>query len=111
MKRTKIVCTIGPSSDDEKSIKNLIKAGMDVARLNFSHGDHKYHEEVFNRIRSIDDDVAIGIDISGPKIRLGEVNGKIKLEKDKTITLTTNNIIGDAETLPVNYKLLPKSAD
>ena len=77
MRLTKIVSTIGPASDSPEILKKMIKSGFDVARLNFSHGDHKSHELIFETIRNLSDDIAIGIDISGPKIRLGELEKKL----------------------------------
>ena len=73
MKQTKIVCTIGPSSSDEATLKRLVEAGMNVARLNFSHGTHESHKKTFNLIREVAPNVAILIDLCGPKIRTGEL--------------------------------------
>ena len=108
MKLSKIVCTIGPSSSDESTLKRMINAGMDVARLNFSHGTHRSHEEVFRRIRSIDSRIAIAIDISGPKIRLGKLEQSYVLERDQQVILTTDNVVGTKDLLPVNYPSLIK---
>ncbi|MCK4973605.1 MAG: hypothetical protein KAS52_09805, partial [Candidatus Heimdallarchaeota archaeon] len=106
MKLSKIVCTIGPSSSDESTLKRMINAGMDVARLNFSHGTHRSHEEVFRRIRSIDSRIAIAIDISGPKIRLGKLEQSYVLKRDQQVILTTDNVVGTKDLLPVNYPFL-----
>ena len=80
MRRTKIVCTIGPASDSPGMIERLIDAGMNVARLNFAHGTHEYHGDTIRRIRSVSEKkgipVAILQDLAGPKIRVG------KFEKD-----------------------------
>ncbi|MHA1202846.1 MAG: pyruvate kinase [Candidatus Heimdallarchaeaceae archaeon] len=108
MKYSKIVCTIGPSSSDESTLKKMIKAGMDVARLNFSHGTHQSHEEVFKRIRNIDSRIAIAIDISGPKIRLGKLEQSYILERDQQVILTTDDVVGTKDLLPVNYSSLIK---
>ena len=93
MARTKIVCTIGPASDSPEIIKKLITAGMNVARLNFSHGSHKEHLERIRTIRRISKELKrpVGIlqDLSGPKIRVGEVpDPGITLEAGKTFVLT-----------------------
>lgn len=97
-KRTKIVATIGPSSWDADTIRQLIRAGMDVARINFSHGDHKRHSETIDLVRQIAVEekrvVAIMSDIQGPKIRIGIVKEPISLERDDIITLTLNDADG-----------------
>jgi pyruvate kinase len=102
-KRTKIVATIGPSSWDEESIRQIIRAGMDVARINFSHGEHERHSETIRLIRKVALEekrvVAVMSDIQGPKIRIGKLAEPIPLERDDIITLTldeadgTNNVV------------------
>jgi pyruvate kinase len=103
-KRTKVVATIGPASHTDDKIRALIRAGMDVARVNFSHGDHKFHAETFEMVRRIAKEenavVAILSDIQGPKIRLGDLAAPIELKKGDRITLTldesangTNNVV------------------
>jgi len=93
MKKAKIVATIGPSSSDK--IENLIKAGVDVFRLNFSHSEHKTHRQVIKNIREIakklDSKTAILQDISGPKIRIGEINGILELKRGDKIRLVKKN--------------------
>lgn len=111
MTRTKIVCTIGPACWDEETLRQLIEKGMDVARLNFSHGTHQSHKEVFDRIRMLSDEVghpvAILQDLCGPKIRLGEIpQGPIKLEQGGTVALTGEEIPGTPERLHVSYPQL-----
>lgn len=108
LRLTKIVCTIGPSSNSENVLKNMIDSGMDLARLNFSHGDHQSHEQTFNNLRNLCDELAIGIDISGPKIRLGKLEEKITLQRDETVILTTRDVVGKGNLLPINYANLPK---
>ncbi|MHA1482711.1 MAG: pyruvate kinase [Candidatus Heimdallarchaeaceae archaeon] len=108
MKLSKIVCTIGPSSSDDSTLKKMINAGMDVARLNFSHGTHQTHEAVFKKIRNIDSRIAIAIDISGPKIRLGKLEQSYVLKRDQQVILTTDNVVGTKDLLPVNYPFLIK---
>ncbi len=100
---TKIVSTIGPASNSEDILRKMIDSGMDVARLNFSHGDHQSHEKIFTSIRNISDDIAIGIDISGPKIRLGNFKKKIILQNNEKVTMTSRDVEGSKILLPVNY--------
>ena len=80
MRRTKIVCTIGPASSSDKVLEGLIRAGMNVARLNFSHGDHAFHRRMIRKIRrferKLDRQIAILQDLPGPKIRIGAVAGE-----------------------------------
>lgn len=111
--RTKIVCTIGPTCWDEEILRKLIKNGMDVARLNFSHGTHDSHKEVFYRIRKLAKEegipVAIMQDLCGPKIRLGVIpNGPIKLEDGQEVALTSEEVEGTGDRLHVSYPHLVK---
>ncbi|TMV48274.1 pyruvate kinase [Paenibacillus mesophilus] len=113
MRKTKIVCTIGPSSESLPALKQLISAGMNVARLNFSHGDFEEHG---NRIRNIrqacqelDKTVAILLDTKGPEIRTGKLKeDSYELVQDETIVLTTEELIGDNKRVSVTYKDLPR---
>jgi len=107
--KTKIICTIGPSSDNKETLEKMIQAGLDVARLNFSHGSHDWHKEIFNQIRSISDETTILFDLQGPKIRLGEVQGKQTLIQGHDITLTTDEIIGDKDRVNVSLDTITKS--
>jgi len=112
--KTKIVGTIGPASRAESVIKDLIKSGMNVARLNFSHGNPEEHREDIRRIRSIaaqlDRVVTILIDLPGLKIRIGELqNEPLTLKKGDNVTLATQDILGTASRIPVNYKRLPET--
>jgi len=86
----------------------MIDNGMDLARLNFSHGNHQSHEKTFNNLRNLCNDLAIGIDISGPKIRLGELEEKKILNRDEIVKLTTRDIIGKNDLIPINYPRLTK---
>ena len=106
LRLTKIVCTIGPSSDSEDMLKQLILEGMDIARLNFSHGDHKTHETVFTKLRELSDSLAIAVDISGPKIRLGKLKEGYVLKENDKVQLTAEKIEGTKDLLPVNYSSL-----
>jgi len=116
-KNTKIVCTLGPQSKTVETISKMIEAGMNVARLNFSHGTHKKHLELIKNIQKAEKKTSktIGImqDLQGQKIRLGEIEkSKLKLEKNDKITITTKKIIGKKEKdrfiIPINYKDLTK---
>ena len=112
MRKTKIVCTIGPSSESLENTKKLIEAGMNVARLNFSHGDFEEHGRRIRTIRQacqeLNKTVAILLDTKGPEIRLGKLKEEpIELEQGEFITLTTEEILGDKERIPVTYANLP----
>lgn len=112
MRKTKIVCTLGPASKDEKTISKMLKAGMDVARINLSHGTHEYHQatiESFRRVRdSLDMPAAVMLDTKGPEIRIGKFkNSNEHLVNGDTFTLTTNDIEGTKEIVSVSYKKLP----
>jgi pyruvate kinase len=109
---TKIVCTIGPASESEKALRGLIRAGMNVARLNFSHGTHADHKKVIDRIRNISEEMGVPVavlqDLAGPKIRIGDIkNGVISLEYGQEFTLTTQKVPGDENRASVNYPGLP----
>jgi pyruvate kinase len=113
MRKTKIVCTIGPASRDPQILEQLIHAGMNVARLNFSHGSHEEHGEHIANIRQISEKlnkpVAILQDIAGPKIRIGEFrDGAVTLESGQSFTLTDHAVPGDAQRVSVNYQGLPR---
>ncbi|UJG43237.1 MAG: pyruvate kinase [Candidatus Heimdallarchaeum endolithica] len=106
---TKIVCTIGPSSDSVEMLKKMEKTGMNIARLNFSHGTHQEHETVFNRIRENCPNIAIAIDIAGPKIRIGKFKESVSLEIGEKVTITNDeSIISTKNYFSVNYKDLYK---
>lgn len=108
MRRTKIVCTIGPASSSPKSLQELIRAGMDVARLNFSHGSQAGHLEVIKALRKLaplsGKSVAIIQDLAGPKIRIGRFkSGKIILHSGDNFILTDKPIVGDNQAVSVSY--------
>src|SRR5713226_7031553 len=93
MRRTKIVCTLGPASEGREQIEALVSAGMDVARLNFSHGNDDWHAERLRMIRSLaqdrDQPLAVLQDLAGPKIRIGEIpGGGVELKEGETILFT-----------------------
>lgn len=113
MKRTKIVCTIGPASERKTVLEKMIKAGMDVARLNFSHGTYKNHALLIRNVRAIakkiDRPVAILADLQGPRVRVGELPEKgIKLKEKKEIVLTTQTERMVDDRIPVTYRNLHK---
>ena len=112
MRKTKIICTIGPASESEMMLRKLIAAGMNVARFNFSHGTHEEHEAKFRRVvrirRELGLPIATLLDTKGPEIRLRDFEGgKVVLEKGQTFTLTTDEVLGDATRAAVTYKDLP----
>jgi len=113
IRKTKIIATLGPSSDNEKTLTKLVKAGVNVVRLNFSHGDHDYHEKVLKMVRLVSKKTGIPVvviqDLAGPKIRTGELyKDSIFLKKGKPLILTTKKYIGDENKQFINYKNLPK---
>ena len=112
MRRAKIVCTLGPAVSTPEGIRALVDAGMDVARLNMSHGAYADHEAVYRMVRQASDDTghAIGIfaDLQGPKIRLETFgDGPVKLKKGATFTITTRDVVGDVNQCGTTYKGLP----
>jgi len=108
-KFTKIVATLGPTSDDIETIKNLYKEGMNVARLNFSHGSYEYFSKLIKNIRNVSEDIAILLDTKGPEIRTGEIKGDIvELKDNQKLILTKKEIIGDDKKVHLNYKHLDK---
>ena len=113
MRKTKIVCTLGPASTDEDIIKKMLQAGMNVARLNFSHGSHEGHKQTIEKFRRVRDELgipaAVLLDTKGPEIRTGNfVNGEEMLVDGQKFTLTTEAFEGTKEKVSVTYKNLPK---
>ncbi|HEX6982926.1 MAG TPA: pyruvate kinase [Balneolaceae bacterium] len=114
-RRTKIVCTLGPSSNSEDKIDELIRTGMNVARINFSHGTHDQHEEVIKSIRKVADRYGVSVpvlaDLQGPKIRVGKMkNGGQEVEAGEYLTITPDDVEGTPEVIPVDYKHLVQDA-
>jgi pyruvate kinase len=112
MRRAKIVATFGPALADYEKTKAVIEAGVDVARMNLSHGSHEVHEGVYATIRRASEEtgkaVGILVDLQGPKIRLGKFKeDKIELVKGQTFTITTEDILGDKDICSTTYKGLP----
>lgn len=113
LRKTKIVCTIGPASEDISMLKILMQNGMDVARLNFSHGSHEEHEERIVRIRKaaaeLGKNIAILLDTKGPEIRTGDLKvNELALVTGEKFTLTTEPILGDDKRISVSYEGLPQ---
>ncbi|MDH3353556.1 MAG: pyruvate kinase [Nanoarchaeota archaeon] len=108
-KFTKLICTIGPTCDSQKILQKLYDSGMNVARLNFSHGDHDYFKEVIRRIRNVSENIAIIADLKGPEIRTGEVrDGKIVLQDGQDLIITNRDIVGNENKITINYNFLDK---
>ena len=112
-KKTKIVATIGPATSSVLMLSKLLKAGMNVIRLNFSHGDFNEHQEKVDNFKIAMKETSIGgailQDLSGPKIRLGEFSTeRVELVAGKNITITTKKIIGNEKIVSINYPLFPK---
>ncbi|MCA9564489.1 MAG: pyruvate kinase, partial [Myxococcales bacterium] len=101
IRRAKIICTLGPSTSSEEGISGLIDAGMNVARLNFSHGSHDSHRELYQRVRDVakrkGQPIAIMQDLQGPRVRLGVMAEGTVLTKGETFTLVRDEIEGNAE--------------
>ena len=112
MRKTKIICTIGPATESEEKLRELMLAGMNVARFNFSHGTHAEHKAKFDRVVKIRSELGLNVatllDTKGPEIRLRDFEGgKIMLEKGQKFTLTTEEIMGTQEKASITYKQLP----
>ncbi len=114
MRRTKFVCTIGPATSSEERLEQLMRAGMNVARLNFSHGTHVEHEQVIRRVRAISARLGCAVallqDLQGPKIRTGTLqDGKpVTLVDGSHITITIRDVTGNAQLISTTYKPLPQ---
>lgn len=111
MRKTKIICTIGPSSDNEETLTQMCQAGMNIARLNFSHGSHEEHQAKVDLIKKVREKlklpIAIMLDTKGPEYRIKTFeNKKIRLEDGDTFTFTTDEIVGDQTRVAVTYKHL-----
>lgn len=117
--KTKLVCTIGPASESPETLRRMLNAGMNIARLNFSHGDFSWHKRVIDNIRhasrTAGKPVSIMADLPGPKMRIGQVAAEpIELKQGDAFALTTDAIIGDRQHVFVNFPRLPavvKSGD
>lgn len=113
MKKTKIICTMGPNTWDKNCLKQLAIEGMDIARLNFSHGDYEEHAGNIERIKQVREElhkpIAILLDTKGPEIRVGQLEeDKMILEEGRKVTMTTEQIVGKEGKIPITYEDLPK---
>ena len=113
MRRTKIVCTLGPASSDPKIMDALLKAGMDVARINMSHGTHAGHAKVIRDLRAAckraGRQVAILLDLQGPKIRVGKMHdGAVELKNGAALVLQATACLGTAARVSTSYRNLPR---
>ncbi|MFN3840675.1 MAG: pyruvate kinase [Cyclobacteriaceae bacterium] len=110
--KTKIVATIGPSSNSKEMLRALIKEGVDVFRLNFSHGTHSDHQKVINNVRELNEElgstIALLLDLQGPKIRIQEMKPDTEVERGQTFIITTRELVGNNEIASTSYKNLPK---
>lgn len=115
MRKTKIICTLGPATEDEAVLRELIRSGMDVARINMSHGTHEEHQKKIDTLkrlrRELDKPVAILLDTKGPEIRTGHFPEKVFLQTGQTFTLTTLPCEGTAEHCFVTFEGLPKDVE
>ena len=112
MNKTKIVCTIGPACSDIETIKDMIRAGMDVARFNMSHGTHESHKELMDMVKQARFEmgvpIAIMLDTKGPEIRIRQFkNSKVLLKQGQDFALTTEYVVGDSSIVSVTYDKLP----
>ena len=108
MRKTKIICTLGPATEDDKVLRELMIEGMNVARFNFSHGDHAQHERNLNRIKKLREELGLPIaallDTKGPEIRLRDFkDGKVVLKNGQQFTLTTREVEGDETQVSISY--------
>lgn len=113
MRKTKIVCTLGPATNDPKVLEGLMRSGMDVARINFSHGDHAEHQKRMDEFKAMREKlglpVALLLDTKGPEIRIRDFDGgKATLKNGAAFTLTTEEIVGDDTRVSVTYAGLPE---
>ncbi len=110
--RTKIVATIGPATNSKEILRALVKEGVDVFRLNFSHGSHQDQQLVIDRVREINDEmgthVALLMDLQGPKIRVNQVEDNLILDQGQELVITTRELLGNHEIVSTSYKDLPK---
>lgn len=111
MRKTKIICTIGPASESEEKLKELILAGLNVARFNFSHGSHEEHKKKFDRVNKVSNElgipVAVLLDTKGPEIRLKSIDGgKTELVAGQKFILTSEEVVGNNEKVSITYKNL-----
>lgn len=113
--RTKIVATIGPASAKKEVLLKMIREGLDVCRINFSHGSYEQHQQVIDTVRAINKEyethIGLLADLQGPKIRIGKVKEGVVLKKGATLQITTNELIGDEKNLYITYSHFPKDVN
>lgn len=114
-RRTKIVCTLGPSSNTLENIEKLYRAGMNVARINFSHGSHEDHKKTIDYVREVAKkhqySIPVLMDLQGPKIRVGQMKGGSQLlEKGSLVVLTSEEVEGNSNLIPIDYPMLAEDA-
>ena len=113
MRKTKIICTMGPSTESEEVLRDLMLAGMDVARINFSHGTHEEALKKINSIKKVREEldmpIAILLDTKGPEVRIKDFKkGKVELKEGQKFTLCTDDVEGDETQVSITYTNLPK---
>src|SRR6056297_4117327 len=116
MRKTKIVCTLGPATDDEEILREVIDSGLDVARFNFSYGNHEEQKKRIDMVKKISKEInkpiGLMLDTKGPEVRTGDLKeGKVQLEKGEETIITTEEIKGDADRFSVQYKNLPSDLE
>jgi len=113
--KSKIIATVGPASNSREMLKKLIEEGVDVFRLNFSHGTHEDHQEVIKHVRSLNEELGTTVsllqDLQGPKIRLGEMEKKTKISPGDTFVITTEEVIGNSERASTVYQDITKDVN
>jgi pyruvate kinase len=111
IRKTKIIATIGPASSSKEMLRALLEEGVDVCRLNFSHGEHQEYAEIIKRIREVDDELGLNTsilaDLQGPKLRIGVVDGIMELVQGDELTITTEETIGSNGVVSTTYKRFP----
>ncbi len=117
IRRAKIVCTLGPSSNTEAMIRDLLRCGMDVARLNFSHGTHEEHARVIERLRKVAKaerrTICILQDLQGPKMRTGRLKDRmpVMLKAGTHVTITTRDVLGTSDLIATSFQALPNEVE
>jgi len=110
--KTKIVATVGPASNSKEMLRALVKEGVDVFRLNFSHGSHEDHQKVVNFVREINQELGTTVsllqDLQGPKIRVNDMEPNIVIERGQELVITTNELLGNGKICSTSYKRLPE---
>ena len=112
MKKTKIIATIGPSSNNKKTLKKMFLEGVNVCRLNFSHGNYNDHSKTIKNIRELNNETGLNIailaDLQGPKIRTGKIrDNEVELVQESIIEINSKEQIGDEKSFSINYNKLP----